>query len=498
MPEKREERMTKRKWIAAVLSIVVLVPVLIFVPVQAQNSVAVNLYASTEPAKSGDTISLNVNFQTFPNLTRFGPIEIQFDPAYVSFLGMDKGTALPSTFEISNSVSTSVIALSGLDQTVESAITANQTAPTADAGGNPLPAPVDPSMHSDDMVTVCVLYFKVIDSAPTGDAHFLLGNIGGFRDSSGSQVIAAAGTGTSVPVVSLLSSDASLSALAVEGVDFTPAFSSTVFEYEAHVPRLITEVNISASAANAGATVTITGKDNLQVGDNLAVIRVVAQDGKTAVEYKINVIRDETFVPAGASIPDQNGKIFTFAELPDSLKLPTGFAQDAQMIGTQTVPVFTCVGIRSMILYLKDGTNDPALYIYNPDTGSIRPYQANSVLTQSAQMFVAVAVPDQVAVPEGFTAGDVKIGNIQMKGFLSADKKTSLVYLSDEAGINRFYMIDAKTGGLYPYMDIQKAGASYLVPFAVVSVVAVAELAMIAYIIYEIRKRNRPKEVRRV
>ena len=468
------------------------------IPVLAQESVVVNLYASPDVVKAGGTITVNVNFQTFPNLTRYGPIEIQFDPDIVSFLGAEKGSVMPSTFAVSNSASTSVITISGLDQTVEGAIAANQTAPTADELGNPIAPPADPSMHSDDTVNVCVLYFKVIETAPTGNAHFLLGNISGFKDSLGAQVIATAGSSATVPVESLLSSITSLSALSIDGVNFTQSFSPSIYEYEAHVSRLTENVIIIATTSDPAATVAITGQDNLQIGDNEAVVRVVAQDGKTAVEYKINIIRDETFVPEGAVISDNAGKLYSFAELPETMDLPLGFLQESQIIGTQTVPVFVREGIRSMLLYLKEEDKEPALYIYNPDTGTIRDFGVNSVLTQEAQLFVITAVPSGVSVPKGFSAGNVLAGEYSMSGYLSEDKTISLVYLTDEAGLSRFYVIDSKTGEVYPYQGVQKEAASFLIPFVIVSVFAAAELGMIAYIIYEIRSRNRPDELRRV
>jgi hypothetical protein len=134
---------------------------------------------------------------------------------------------MPSTFAINYTPTTSVITIAGVDQTVESQLAANQTAPTADEAGNPIAPPADPSMHSDSPVTICTLYFKVIDTAPTGDARFWLGNLGGFTDNTGAQVTATAGNTAAVPVTSLLSSDASLGSLSIDNIEIYSRLSPT-------------------------------------------------------------------------------------------------------------------------------------------------------------------------------------------------------------------------------------------------------------------------------
>lgn len=494
----KEATMTKFRALTAFLAAAVLVPVLIYSPIQAAAGVNVNLYAKTDTVKAGDTISLSVNFATFPNLTRFGPVEVQFDPEYVSFAGMDKGSAMPSTFAVSNSASTNVIAVIGVDQAAEAQIGANQTAPTADEAGNPIAPPADPSMHSDTTVTVCVLYFKVIDTAPSGEANFWLGGIGGFKDSALAQLAASAGNTVIVPVQSLLSSEASLSSLTIEGAELTPAFSPSVFEYEAHVPRSVTTTAITAVAADAAAQIMVTGNDNLVVGDNPATVKVSAQDGKTALEYKINIIRDSNFVPAGASITGSDGKVYNFVELPQTLTLPMGFTQQMEMLGTQSVPVFTGNGLKSMLLYLKDADNDPALYIYNPDNGLIRLYDAALALTVPARLLTITAVASEDIVPKGYFQAEVTIGESTVQGYISSKTDLSLLYLTNEEGVSSFYAINPETGDVYPYKDIQAGSSSFLIPFVIALILAAAEFGMIFYIIYQVRSKNRPQEVKRV
>jgi hypothetical protein len=492
--------MTRIRLIVVLMAVIVLIPLLAFSQVQAATNITVNLSAKTDALKAGDTIALSVRFNCFPNLTRFGPVEVQFDPKYVSFAGMDKGKSMPSTFSISNTASTNVISIIGVDQTIEGILSSNQTAPLTDANGNALPKPQDPSMFSDSSVTVCLLYFKVIDTAPTGEANFWLGGIGGFRDSSFAALAATAGNTVIIPVQSTLSSEATLASLSIKGSTLTPAFSPSVFSYETHVSRSVTAADITATAQDPTAQVMITGNDNLVVGDNPVTVKVSAQDGKTAIEYKINIIRDANYVPAGASITGSDGTVYTFAELPQPLDLPSGFSQQMEVVGAQSVPVFTGNGYKSMLLYLKDGKKDPPMYIYNPDTGSIRLYEADHVINIAAQLLTVTDVPADVTVPNGFFKADITLGDMQETGYISSQSDVTLVYLTDEKGAGRFYEIDSSTGDLFPYKEVKtdSGKTSFLLPLVLVSVLSVAEFAMIVYIIYQVRSKNRPQEVKRV
>lgn len=490
--------MTKIRLFSALFAVALLSAVSFTSPVLAQGSLNVNLYTKTETMKAGDTLSLNLNFSMFPNLTRFGPIEVRFDPDYVSYVGMDRGSVMPSTFAISSAESTGIITITGADQAAESIIGSNQTAPAADASGNPVAPPADPTMFSADTVTVCVLYFKAVDTAPSGEANFWLGSIGGFRDSASAAVTANSGNTVKVPVQSILSSEAALSSLALKNIDFSPPFSASVFEYNAHVTRDVTKVQVDAVAADPKATIQISGNDNLIIGKNQMSVKVFAEDGKTALVYKINIERDSSFVPDGASIVSKDGDTYNFVEIPDSLSLPSGFSMEMRILGTQSVPVFIGHGLKSMLLYLQDVEKEPALYIYNPQTGSIRLYEASQVVMQEAQLLTVSDLPAELGVPAGFLPAQVMAGGIAFDGYISEKSGVSLICLANENAESRLYEIDSVTGEVFPYKDQKPANTGLLIPFVLVSVLAAAEFGMIAFIIYQVRSRNRSREVKRV
>jgi hypothetical protein len=87
------------------------------------------------------------------------------------------------------------------------------------------------------------------------------------------------------------SSEARLASLSLDQAAIAPTFYPDNLLYTARVPFAVTDVAVFARPLNADATVTITGGDNLIVGDNLIQISVVSQDQTATREYQILVTR---------------------------------------------------------------------------------------------------------------------------------------------------------------------------------------------------------------
>ena len=86
-----------------------------------------------------------------------------------------------------------------------------------------------------------------------------------------------------ITVVVLPSSDTSLSALSVDGVDVVDG-ETLDLAYGT------TEVQVIATATDADATVEVSGTTDLAPGENLLVISVTAADGETVFEYTITLM----------------------------------------------------------------------------------------------------------------------------------------------------------------------------------------------------------------
>lgn len=82
-----------------------------------------------------------------------------------------------------------------------------------------------------------------------------------------------------------------LETLAIENVTLEPLFDINTLNYKASIPNNTENLNIFAVPENINGKVEITGKDNLQEGDNIVKVRVTAPNGYSYKDYVINVHR---------------------------------------------------------------------------------------------------------------------------------------------------------------------------------------------------------------
>ena len=120
-----------------------------------------------------------------------------------------------------------------------------------------------------------------------------------------------------------LSSDATLRALALSGVDFG-TFDSSTITYSAQVANSVSRTTVSPSASSSGARYVIKlggvtdtdGTVSLSVGNNVITIVVTAQDGGATRTYSVTVTRasqDETpprsDAPVTGELPTDDPKV---------------------------------------------------------------------------------------------------------------------------------------------------------------------------------------------
>lgn len=85
------------------------------------------------------------------------------------------------------------------------------------------------------------------------------------------------------------SANANLENLAIENVVLDPEFNTDITQYNASIASTHDTLNILAIPQIESATVNIEGKDNIQFGDNIITVRVLAKDGVTTKDYIINL-----------------------------------------------------------------------------------------------------------------------------------------------------------------------------------------------------------------
>ncbi len=88
------------------------------------------------------------------------------------------------------------------------------------------------------------------------------------------------------------SSDASLSSLSVTGFNLSPAFSSSVLEYNIEVPFETTSLEINAVPNDASATISVTNNE-LKAGKTTDVTVAVTAENGTVSNYIIKTVRKQ-------------------------------------------------------------------------------------------------------------------------------------------------------------------------------------------------------------
>ena len=96
------------------------------------------------------------------------------------------------------------------------------------------------------------------------------------------------------------STDATLSALTLSGVDFG-TFASGTISYSAQVANSVTETTVTPTVNNSNASYVIKlggvedadGKISLAVGSNVITVEVTAEDGNTTRTYTVTITRAE-------------------------------------------------------------------------------------------------------------------------------------------------------------------------------------------------------------
>lgn len=143
------------------------------------------------------------------------------------------------------------------------------------------------------------------------------------------------------------SDNANLSALRVNPGKLSPAFATTIREYEVSVPYETKMIVVSALTEDEKATVGVNGSTDLQVGRNTVVVTVTAEDG-TERRYYLYVTREkEVIAPtetpkepesegfeAGLHATEQNGRVvlsyggeYTVSDEADRYVAPTGYEE---------------------------------------------------------------------------------------------------------------------------------------------------------------------------
>lgn len=215
-----------------------------------------------------------------------------------------------------------------------------------------------------------------------------------------------AGTGdTGTTTTPTLSSDNTLKSLVLSSGTLSPAFSSKTKNYTATVDNSVTSLAITAAPTNAAAKVTsVSGNDNLEVGENTVTITVKAENGVTTT-YTIVVTRRSETDPENTDIPEEQ-KIYEVSG--NRWKISTEILEEEilQDFTMTTILIdnleYPCLsfdkgGLDLIKMTSEDGLNT-GLFVYDQQQGAIYSFAKIS----GEEHYVIILMPDVSEVPSGY------------------------------------------------------------------------------------------------
>ena len=452
---------------------------------RADDSVYLYLDIPDTEVNPGDIVTVNVMADSLEHITSFGPINLGFNQGKVEYLSLWQPSELAAFTYTTEVLDTGRLIVSAVDEMSISDLNdiVVQEGEISDD---------DISFYTEEPIILFSASFRMKPTA-TGEARFWISAAEGFINGYQEELSVSIGDGITVTSDGGVSSDSSIAFLQADGITLTPEFSPDILEYTASVSRQVTELDLSVTPGNLWAAVTIEGNNDLELGENVVTIDVVAQDGSSASQYKIYVTRQDSYVLEGSGLVDAYGVTYAFLNFPENADIPEGFNQTTKTINGYSVPVFAREGVLSVLVYLYDGTNDPGFYFYNPSTRTVTPYNKGSTIIRPGVIMSVVDVPDNVMIPSGFREETIEINGQLVPGFM--DKEEDFVcYLRDENGNAGFFRYDEETGMFYEYVSVDKTPEKiYSALFRVFLCITLIESVFIILIIYIIKHTLRKK-----
>ena len=246
------------------------------------------------------------------------------------------------------------------------------------------------------------------------------------------------------------SADCDLASLQVSPGTLTPAFSADRTTYSLQVDEDVTSVVVSASAADGNATTSVSGANSIQKGKNTVRVTVTAENGAVKV-YTINVQAGED---VGDPVATIDGKEYSFVMNEDGLEAPEGFTAGTTTYKDWDVLSYESPNKKITVVCLKDEDGENHWFIMDAEKDVFTPYQEYS---SQYNRYIITAVPDGVAIPDGFKETTLKIGDNSVVAYQSddiADKDLYLVYEINVEGEEGFYEYDAKEQAFLRYVPM--------------------------------------------
>lgn len=306
------------------------------------------------------------------------------------------------------------------------------------------------------------------------------------------------------------SSDSSLKYLSVSGYTLSPSFSSDTTTYSMTVGNGVTGLYVQATPNDPKATYDISGDDHWDVGKNVILIKVTAEDGSSTT-YRVNVTRESAKVKSSDKNVDfriNNPHTITPAFSNDVNTYNVVVPYDVTKLDLSVVPYDKNASVRiSGNEKFSTDENNVVKIVVTAEDGSTKTitlnvtrsqYKANTDLLdlkvkgykmsptfKPSTLKYSVTVPYKVRkvkvlvkAPEGATYKVTGYNNLQV------GKNIVLVKVTDKKGFVKYYEIDVT----------RKEGFGKWIPFIIIFLL----LLLLLLLLWLLHRRKKRKEEEKI
>lgn len=219
------------------------------------------------------------------------------------------------------------------------------------------------------------------------------------------------------------SGNANLSSLRVSAGSLSPSFSPNTTSYTVNVANSVTTCTMSATTADAKATLAVSGSASLSVGKNTRSITVTAENGTTKT-YTITIYRaaadgdndadededkdDENERPERLEVA-VGEKEYVVVENYSDIEIPQGLAVTVAKLGEYDIPALADKDLKyTLVLLYDEETGDNAWFFY--DQGKSEFSASVPMSTDELIDFLAAASSEReekVEAREGITTNTI-------------------------------------------------------------------------------------------
>lgn len=286
--------------------------------------------------------------------------------------------------------------------------------------------------------TKSVTYKYVFTSLKSGSAKFYVDSTSAISFVS-EDVMSVSNGSKTINAISYADYQASLSknnylkALSVDGQALIPEFNKDTSEYLVQVNEDTKSIKISATPEDTTAKINGMGTFEVNAGNNVFEIVVIAQNGSERT-YKIIVeVLDKN--PINVEV---DGEKYTVVKIASNLKQPESYEEKTITINNMEVPAFYSGVTKFTLVGLKDSQGQISLYKY--DNGKYEKYvelKFGNLTIYPLELTKSV---------ENFTEAKISIQNNEINGL--KNDKNSRYYLIQgfnvETGEEGLYLYDEK------------------------------------------------------